>query len=250
MDGCQGELRPRARELVGDGRARAVPAALVAALALASLGSSAAADDVAAIEARLRKLESENAALRRDLERLQQQPRRTHSSDFSGGATRAARTSSPRRFRLLDALSNRVIARDLGSLVVGVLTFLFFYHTGTNFLRWVVPPPCALVGLRARDRRRPLGVDGCQGEPARDASRVRVGDRTRRAGVVKIIEASKLDHLRGGAARPPGIDVAPNERSTRLVRALREFFVAPSMRRVKPAREAPPNGSQIRPARR
>ena len=53
---------------------RRVPAALVAALALASLGASAAADDVAAIEARLRKLESENAALRRDLDRLQQQP--------------------------------------------------------------------------------------------------------------------------------------------------------------------------------
>ena len=106
---------------------RRVPAALVAALALASLGASAAADDVAAIEARLRKLESENAALRRDLERLQQQPAKGR-----GGASAAP--AAP--LALLDAL--RIVEpRDLGGLVVGVLTFLFFYHTGTNFLRWV-----------------------------------------------------------------------------------------------------------------
>ena len=141
---------------------RRVPAALLAALALASLGASAAADDVAAIEARLRKLESENAALRRDLERLQQQPAKR------GGA--AAASAAP--LALLDALKI-VEPRDLGSLVVGVLTFLFFYHTGTNFLRWVgcvaiaaVLSVWTVVRVSLRATRRAFAWATGIGEPA------------------------------------------------------------------------------------
>ena len=141
---------------------RRVPAALVAALALASLGASAAADDVAAIEARLRKLESENAALRRDLERLQQQPAKR------GGA--AAAPAAP--LALLDALKIGD-SRDLGGLVVGVLTFLFFYHTGTNFLRWVgcvaiaaVLSVWTVVRVSLRATRRAFAWVTGVGEPA------------------------------------------------------------------------------------
>ena len=140
---------------------RRVPAALVAALALASLGSLAAADDVAAIEARLRKLESENAALRRDLERLQQQPAKGR------GAAAAPATRS-----LLDALAIGD-SRDLGGLVVGVLTFLFFYHTGTNFLRWVgcvaiaaVLSVWTVVRVSLRATRRAFAWATGIGEPA------------------------------------------------------------------------------------
>ena len=140
---------------------RRVPAALVAALALASLGSPAAADDVAAIEARLRKLESENAALRRDLERLQQQP-----------AKRGAAAAPAAPLALLDALKIGD-PRDLGSLVVGVLTFLFFYHTGTNFLRWVgcvaiaaVLSVWTVVRVSLRATRRAFAWATGIGEPA------------------------------------------------------------------------------------
>ena len=140
---------------------RRVPAALVAALALASLGIPAAADDVAAIEARLRKLESENAALRRDLERLQQQP-----------AKRGAAAAPAAPLALLDALKIGD-PRDLGSLVVGVLTFLFFYHTGTNFLRWVgcvaiaaVLSVWTVVRVSLRATRRAFAWAAGVGEPA------------------------------------------------------------------------------------
>ena len=139
---------------------RRVPAALVAALALASLGSPAAADDVAAIEARLRKLESENAALRRDLERLQQQP-----------AKRGA-AAAPAAWSLLDALTIGD-PRDLGTLAVGVLAFLFIYHTGTNFLRWVgcvaiaaVLSVWTVVRVSLRATRRAFAWAAGVGEPA------------------------------------------------------------------------------------
>ena len=141
---------------------RRVPAALVAALALASLGASAAADDVAAIEARLRKLESENAALRRDLERLQQQPAKGR-----GGAAAAPAARS-----MLDALTIGD-PRDLGTLAVGVLAFLFIYHTGTNFLRWVgcvaiaaVLSVWTVVRVSLRATRRAFAWATGIGEPA------------------------------------------------------------------------------------
>ena len=141
---------------------RRVPAALVAALALASLGASAAAaDDVAASEARLRKLESENAALRRDLERLQQQP-----------AKRGGATAAPAAWSLLDALTIGG-PRDLGTLAVGVLAFLFIYHTGTNFLRWVgcvaiaaVLSVWTVVRVSLRATRRAFAWATGIGEPA------------------------------------------------------------------------------------
>ena len=140
---------------------RRVPAALLAALALASFGASATADDVAAIEARLRKLESENAALRRDLERLQQQP-----------AKRGGAAAAPAARSMLDALTISD-PRDLGSLVVGVLTFLFFYHTGTNFLRWVgcvaiaaVLSVWTVVRVSLRATRRAFAWAAGVGEPA------------------------------------------------------------------------------------
>ena len=140
---------------------RRVPAALVAALALASLGIPAAADDVAAIEARLRKLESENAALRRDLERLQQQP-----------AKRAPAAAPAAPLALLDALKI-VEPRELGGLAVGVVTFLFVYHTGTNFLRWVgcvaiaaVLSVWTVVRVSLRATRRAFAWATGIGEPA------------------------------------------------------------------------------------
>ena len=139
---------------------RRVPAALVAALALASLGASAAAaDDVAAIEARLRKLESENAALPR--------PLAAAAAAQAGGATAA-----PAAWSLLDALPIGG-PRDLGTLAVGVLAFLFIYHTGTNFLRWVgcvaiaaVLSVWTVVRVSLRATRRAFAWATGIGEPA------------------------------------------------------------------------------------
>ena len=80
---------------------------------------------------------------RRDLERLQQQP-----------AKRGAAAAPAAPLALLDALKIGD-PRDLGSLVVGVLTFLFFYHTERTVVR---------VSLRAT--RRAFAWAAGVGEPA------------------------------------------------------------------------------------
>ena len=73
---------------------------------------------------------------------------------------------------MLDALTISD-PRDLGSLVVGVLTFLFFYHTGTNFLRWVgcvaiaaVLSVWTVVRVSLRATRRAFAWATGIGEPA------------------------------------------------------------------------------------